>query len=133
MLGQELGGSTGKRTGRRVLSVDGGFTVEVSFEANGTMLGVQCKEIGTYTSTSRPDGTLFGEGQGVLITPEGEVVTWKGSGVGVLSGGGSANYRGAVYYSTASAKLASLNKIAGVFEFEGDADGNTRSRIWEWK
>ena len=133
MLGQELGGSTGKRTGRRVLSVDGGFKVEVSFEANGTMLGVQCKEIGTYTSTSRPDGTLFGEGQGVLITPEGEVVTWKGSGVGVLSGGGSANYRGAVYYSTASAKLASLNKIAGVFEFEGDADGNTRSRIWEWK
>ena len=133
MLGQELGGTTGKRTSRRVLAVDNGFKMEVSFEAAGKMLGVACKEVGTYVSSSRPDGTLFGEGQGVIVTQDGELITWKGSGVGVMTGDGGAKYRGAVFYYTASAKLASLNKVAGVFEFEGDAEGNTTSKIWEWK
>jgi len=26
-----------------------------------------------------------------------------------------------------------LNTIAVVFEYEADADGNTRSKTWEWK
>ena len=39
MLGEQIGESRGKRSGRRVLSVDGGFKVEVSFESNGKVLG----------------------------------------------------------------------------------------------
>ena len=60
------------------------------------------------------------------------MATWKGGGVGKFTGGG-VSYRGAIYYSTASQKLARLNGIATVFEFEVDADGNTQSKIWEWK
>jgi hypothetical protein len=33
--------------------------------------------MGTYVSTARPDGTLFGEGQGIIMTDDGEVVTWR--------------------------------------------------------
>jgi hypothetical protein len=133
MLGELIGESQGKRTGRRVLSVDGGFKVEVAFESIGKVLGIDVNEIGTYWSASRPDGSLYGEGQGVVITHDGEAATWKGQGVGRFVGGGAVSYRGAVYYSSASPKLARLNTVAAIFEFEVDASGNTQSKLWEWK
>jgi hypothetical protein len=133
MLGEQIGQSRGKRSGRRVLSVDGGFKVEVAFESVGKLLGIDMNEVGTYWSASRPDGTLYGEGQGVVIGSEGSNATWKGQGVGKFVGGGAVSYRGAVYYSTASPKLARLNSVAAVFEFEVDAEGNTQSKLWEWK
>jgi hypothetical protein len=133
MLGEQIGESRGKRTGRRVLSVDNGFSVEVAFETAGKLLGIETNEVGTYTSGSRPDGTLYGEGQGVILGADGSNATWKGSGVGKFAGGGAVSYRGAVYYSTASPKLARLNSVAAIFEFEVDAEGNTHSKLWEWK
>jgi len=133
MLGELIGEMRGKRTARRVVSVDGGFKVEVSFEDSGKMLGIDVNDIGTYWAASRPDGSLYGEGQGVLLARDGEVATWKGQGVGKFVGGGAVSYRGALYYSTASPKLARLNTIAGVFEFEVDANGNTQTKMWEWK
>jgi hypothetical protein len=61
------------------------------------------------------------------------MVTWKGQGVGKLLPGGAVSYRGALYYSMASPKLARLNTIAGVFEYDVDANGNTHTKTWEWK
>ena len=133
MLGEQLGESRGKRTSRRVLSVDGGFKVEVAFESKGKMVGIDVNEVGTYWSASRPDGSLYGEGQGILLTQDGEAATWKGSGVGKFGEGGAVAYRGAIYVSTASKKLARLNGIVAVFEFDVDAEGNTHSKLWEWK
>jgi len=133
MLGELIGESRGKRTGRRVLSTEAGFKVEVSFEDSGKVLGIEANNIGTYWAQNRPDGSVYGEGQGVLITQDGEVATWKGQGVGKLLGGGAVSYRGALYYSTASSKLAHLNTIAAVFEYEVDAEGNTHTKLWEWK
>jgi hypothetical protein len=133
MLGEVIGESRGKRSGRRVLSVDNGFKVEVAFESKGKLLGIDAMEVGTYWSVSRPDGSLYGEGHGVIIGADGNNATWKGQGVGKLAEGGAVSYRGAVYYSTASPKLARLNSVAAVFEFEVDAEGNTHSKLWEWK
>lgn len=133
MLGDQIGEARGKRTGRRVLSVEGGFKVEVSFETVGKLLGIDINEIGTYYAASRPDGSLFGEGQGVILGQDGSSASWKGQGVGKFVGGGAVSYRGAVYYSTNSPKLARLNAVAAIFEFEVDAEGNTHSKLWEWK
>ena len=133
MLGEQIAESRGKRTGRRVLSVDGGFKVEVAFETTGKLLGIDTNEIGTYWSASRPDGSLYGEGQGIVGTPDGEGATWKGQGVGKFVAGGAISYRGAVYYNSASPKFARLNTVAAVFEFEVDAQGNIHSKLWEWK
>ncbi len=130
MLGEQIGEERGKRTGRRVLSVDGGFKVEVSFESAGKVLGLDVNEIGTYCSAPRPDGSLYGEGQGVILTADGQMATWKGQGVGKFVGGGAVSYRGAIYYSSASPKFARLNTVAVVFEFEVDAQGNTHSKLW---
>jgi len=133
MFGELICELHGKRTGRRVLSTDGGFKAEVSFEDSGKLLGIAVNDIGTYWSASRPDGSLYGEGQGIVLVPDGGAATWKGQGVGKFLAGGAVSYRGALYYSTANPKLARLNTIAGVFEFDVDGDGNTHSKIWEWK
>jgi hypothetical protein len=57
----------------------------------------------------------------------------EGQGVGKFVGGGTVSYRGTVHHSAASLKLAPLNSVASVFEFEVDAEGKTQSKLWEWK
>ena len=63
----------------------------------------------------------------------GEMATWKGSGVGVLDGKGGADFRGTLYYYSASAAWAPLNKVAAVFEYKESADGSTQAQVWEWR
>jgi hypothetical protein len=134
MLGEKIGEETGRITARRVLPSEGhGPKVEVSFEASGTLLGVETTTMATYESIIRPDGTIYGEGQGLVMGQGGEAATWVGQGVGRFTGGGAVSYRGAVYFQTASEKWAHLNSIASIYEYEVDADGNARSVSWEWK
>jgi hypothetical protein len=132
MLGELIGESKGRRIVRRVLSAEP-LNVEVTFEDEGKMLGVAWGGFGTYTSVVRPDGTLLGAGQGAMITKDGEVISWKGSGLGKLKEGGAVSYRGILYYQTASKKLAKLNTAPGVFEYEVDTEGKTHTKVWEWK
>jgi hypothetical protein len=89
--------------------------------------------MGTYTSVVRPDASLYREGQGAIFTAEGEMVAWKGSGQGKFGPGGAISYRGILYFQTTSQKLARLNAAPGVFEYEVDPEGKTRTKIWEWK
>jgi len=135
MLGEQIGEEKGRVTVYRVLPPEGGAPkVEVSFQATGTILGVAETSIATYWSVVRPDGTLFGEGHGVVTGAGGESATWIGHGVGRMSGkGAAASWRGAVYYQTASQKWARLNSVAAVFEYETAEDGTTTSKLWEWK
>jgi hypothetical protein len=133
MLGEQIGEETGKVIGRRVLSVDGGPKVEVSLQSTGKLLGVETRSTITYWAGVRPDGTLYGEAQGLVVGKGGEQATFKAQGVGKLLDGGAVSYRGAQYFYSNSPKLSRLNAIATVFEYEADADGNTKSKIWEWK
>ena len=132
MLGEQIGETRGKRIVRRVLSSDP-LTVEVTFEDSGKMLGIDVNGMGTYSSQVRADGTFYGEGQGTYITQDGGMLAWKGSGLGKLKEGGAVSYRGILYYRTTSQKLARLNSVAGVFEYEVDAKGDTLAKVWEWK
>lgn len=135
MFTEQIGEETGQITGIRVLPDEGhGARVEVSFQANGTLLGTHTTSMGSYTSVTRPDGSLFGEGQGVTMTDNGEMVSWKGQGVGHFTGHGTAvSYRGAVYFQTAAERLARLNSIAGIFEYDTDESGKTVDKTYEWK
>ncbi len=134
MLGDKLGESSGRITGRRVLPSGGhGPAVESSFEATGPVLGVGATNMGTYTSVVRPDGSLFGEGQGVLMGQGGEMASWVGQGVGKFTSSGGISFRGAIYYQSASPAWLRLNSVAVVFEHEVDAKGESRDQIWEWK
>lgn len=97
------------------------------------MYGVRVTGFGTYTSTVRPDGSLYGNGQGMYMTEEGEAVTWTGTGLGRFGPGGSVSYRGMLFFKTASNKLARMNNCCTAFEYEVDAKGSTVSKMWEWK
>lgn len=132
MLGDKLGEFSGQSTGIRVLPSDGLPSMEATFQAQGRLLGIDTQDMGTYIASVRPDGTLYGEGQGVSTGAGGEMATWKGSGIGLMQPGGAVHYRGAVYYTTASEPWARLNKLAAIYEFNVDADGNVDGVSWEW-
>jgi hypothetical protein len=134
MLGEQIIEETGQITGMRVLPDEGaGPKVEVSFQASGMALGVHGSNMGTYVSVARPDGTLFGEGQGVAMTEDGGMVAWRSQGVGRFTGHGMAvSWRGATYFQTTSERLARLNGIAGVYETETDESGKMETKIYEW-
>ena len=128
MLGEKIGGTSGKVNSQRVLpNPGGGPKMETSFQATGSLLGTDITETGTYWSVVRTDGTLYGEGQGVVMGKDGKMATWVGQGVGTMKKGGTVSYRGAVYYQTSSQKWSRLNKVAAVFEYEVDGQGNSRS------
>ena len=134
MLGERIGEDIGRVTSQRVLPpVAGAPRLETSFQASGSIYGVQITDTATYVATMRADGTLYGEGHGVLMGKGGEAATWVGQGVGTMKKDGSVSYRGACYYQSAAPAWARLNSIAGVFEYEVDAQGNTKGQLWEWK
>ena len=136
MLGEQIVVEQGKVTGYRVLpSEEGqGPKVEVSFQSAGKILGIEETDMGTYWSVLRASGVLFGEGQGVVMTKDGETASWTGQGIGRFTGRGSAvSWRGAIFFQSTSQKLARLNGVAAVFEYDVDQNGNTSSNIWEWK
>ena len=133
MLGEKVGEGKGKRTGRRVIATSPQLIVEVSFEDLTRLIGIEGMNIGTYTSTPKPDGSLNGEGRGVWATPGGDMATWIAIGTGRFGDGGSVRYTGSLNFSSASPKLAALNSISYLFEFDVTVDGATHSVFYEWK
>ena len=135
MLGELLSEDRGQITSTRVLPSEPGQgpRLEMSFEAQGTLLGIGYQQVATYIGVARPDGTIIGEGQGLLTSSKGDMVTWRGSGVGRMTETGGTEFRGAIYFETASPNLARLNSVAGVFEYSTDESGKTESKTWEWK
>jgi hypothetical protein len=134
MLGEKVGEGTGKVTSQRVLpNPDGAPKMETTFQGAGTLLGIGDTETGTYVAVGRPDGSLFGEGQGIVMGRNGELATWTGQGVGRFQKDGTLSYRGAIYVQSASAKWAQLNGTALVYEYDVDPQGNTRGQLFEWK
>ena len=130
MLGEKIGEETGKITSQRVLP---DFKLETSFRSSGTLLGLPVSGMGSYESVLRPDGTLVGEGQGIAMSKDGGSATWRGHGMGVRKPDGSASYRGSLIFTTTFSKWSRLNNCAVVFEYEVDAEGNTRSSEFEWR
>jgi hypothetical protein len=132
-IGEVISEGKGKRTGRRILATEPQFLVEVSFEESTKLLGVEGMNIGTYSSSNKPDGTIYGQGEGVFASMDGEFVTWHAIGIGHFSAGGAVSYKGAISFRTTAAKLARINGIAGALEFEVTPDGSTTSKICELK
>jgi len=134
MVGDKLGNVLGKVVLRRVLSAGPATTrTESTQQGAGTLLGVDFRETSTYESELRPDGTVFGSGQGIYMGSKGEMATWIGQGVGGFTKSGGVSFRGAIYLYSTSAKWKRLNSVASVFEYEVDADGNYKGTLLEWK
>ncbi len=136
-LGEQLGEASGRIIGTRVLASEGEgqqVKVEVSFQGRGNVLGEEITDFGTYWNIVRPGGVLYGEGDTLWLTNDGESVQWSGFGVGRPTGAPPAGHFavcGSV--QTESQRLARLNSVATVVEHDVDQEGNYHWTLWEWK
>jgi hypothetical protein len=138
VLGEKIGEAAGKIIGERVLGPEDGGAgktrIEVSVQQSGKLLGLESSDILTYWSETREGGVVYGEGRGVTMTKEGDHCTWRGSGIGKLTGKGmAASYRGSMFYEAKGPRLSRLNGLCVVFEFQIDESGNTKAQLFEWK
>lgn len=137
MLGEQIGATQGKVTSQRVLPGPDYrlLQMEISFEESGTILGAQGMIMGTYTVFERIPGQLYGQGQGMIATHDGDTAIWNGHGIGRMSGEGMASsFRFSLAVQAgADGKLARLNNVLVIGEHEVDAQNNTKSTVWEWK
>lgn len=126
-----IGELKGKIIGMRVLSTDCCPKMESTFQDVGKILNIEVKDIGTFWSIFKEDGGYYGEGQGILMTNDGEIVSWKGQGLGWMNGK-ITEYRASLFFNTSSKQLERLNKIMGIVEYSIDEEGNTLEKLWEW-
>jgi hypothetical protein len=126
----------GEITSQTVLQ---GPTVETSFSSNDTISkgvgagGENVKEIGTYASTPRANGVLYGEGRGVMTGQNNEIVTWTSQQIGTMTAEGKIIFHGSMFFNSLSpvGSLAFLDNMPAVFSFEVDASKNTVTKVWE--
>jgi hypothetical protein len=133
MLGEQIGEERGQVLARRVLPSAGSPQVEVTIETRGRLCGVDITDMATYVATIQPDGSLLGQGQGLVRGASNEAATWTGGGAGRFTDDGGVSWRGAIYYQSQSPAFARLNGIACVFEYSVDASGKTEATLTEWK
>ena len=134
MLGEKVGEIQGQTIGTRILPDEGqGPRLEITDRGIGTLCGLQVNQTVTYVGVMRPNGTIAGSGSGVVTTEGGEMATFRGTGVGHFTRPGVTSWRGALFYESASKKLASLNQIAVAFEYEIDESGKSEGLLYEWK
>jgi hypothetical protein len=137
MLGEKIGEEQGRVTTRRVLKGDDYRyqKMEITYEAELTILGMKGSSMGTYTIFERVPGQLYGEGQGMIMTETGESAIWNGHGVGTPTGDGlGVKFAASIaFQAPADGKLARLNNILALVEHTAEGDGSTRSSLHEWK
>jgi len=129
MLGEQIGEFKGKNTGWRVLP-DG--KIETTAQGTGKILGMDVWMISTSVGTMA-NGMFVGEVNSVMTTMSGDTVMMKGNAVAWSTGNGGGTTRVATINTTQAQKLARLNKVIGLHEYDTDKDNNYNGKIWEWK
>lgn len=137
MLGNKVWEGTGRTTGNRVLPGDDFRYVklEISFEGMGKVFGTDASNMGTLTIFERVPGQMYAQGQGILMTTDGQSAIWNGQGVGHPTGDGMAvSFRyGVTFQADPGGPLAGLNGCFFVGEYEAAANGSWTDAVWEWK
>lgn len=135
MLGERIGQEQGRVTSRRILPGDDYRYVkmEITVETQCTILGQEATNIGTYTVFERVADQIYGEGQGIIMTKEGEGAIWRGHGVGHASADGSITFAASVAFQAApGGKLAKLNAMLVLVEHTAGGDGSASSNLYAW-
>ena len=134
MIGDMIGELTGKIVGQRVIRRRyGELKIERSMESKGKILGMDVTFIATVQLRERPQGGMYVEGNGIMMTMKGEKVILHGSGISIAEKGAGMSMRGVRYAQTTSPSLSRLNNVALVYEIETMSDGTIHDKWWEWK
>ena len=87
----------------------------------------------TYTTLTRPDGSIYGTGQGVMTTQDGDVIHLIGHGSSGPAESDTVRFRTMLHPHSTSEKYADLNTIGLGGEYEVAPDGSATNKAWEGK
>ncbi|HXV87676.1 MAG TPA: hypothetical protein VD710_01130 [Nitrososphaeraceae archaeon] len=140
VLGELIEDESGKVTGHRVLDIEGP-KIERSFTMTGKYKEIEATDIGTFWTVMREaaqaEPVMYAEAQGVITAKDGNgMATYVAQGIGRFTSPGKIRFHGSVFYQTTSTgggNLSFLNNVVGVFEYEGDEQGDCSVKVWEWK
>jgi len=121
-LGEKWFEEKGRMTMTYIESIDSnGVVMKQSFESDLKGMGKfpSGKNMGSGTIYVKPSGKAHGKWQGILMTADGEMVTWHGKGQSVRAG---PKVKGVMLLSfmTISEKLKWMNMVTGVMDITGD-------------
>jgi hypothetical protein len=136
MLGNKIGDERGKITSRRIVPGDDYryIKMEVTLESQVTIYGVEASAISTYMVWERIPGQMYGEGQGIVMTNDGESAIWNGHGIGAPTPDGGIKIAGSIAFQAgATGKLAPLAKCLVLVDHTASGDGTIVSSFHEWK
>ena len=138
MLGELIYESSGKIVSQKVVDTgdDPSAKVELSYSGSGYMQGIgNVTETWTFVNTHLKNNITQGIGKGVIMTDDGNgVATATELGRGFHMSPETIVYPGArVFSADSNGKLAFLNELVGVTQWEVDSLGNYKVKMWQWK
>jgi hypothetical protein len=135
MAAELIGEFNGKITGYRITEVlMNGPKSEISFKQTGKLLGVEGMDRATYWGVMSGPDTMYGEGQGAIMSKSGEMACYKATGTMKMEKKGPMPvWRGVLYIMSPTPKWSALNGKAVVYEYEMDENENTHVKLYEWK
>jgi hypothetical protein len=150
-LGQPFYVENTKSTYMRVLNVDNLPSVEVSYNGNSTISGSPTQTIGTVVDKMGSDGAVHSNGQAIILTATGQVITYKSQSIGYYNPDGSFSDSGIIMFSlpyhgsvNTSGNLTSsqgnlgendyseFNNVLGIYKKTVDPFGNGLTKVWKW-
>jgi hypothetical protein len=140
MLGELIYESSGKIVSQKVVDTGDIYNpsakVELSYSGSGYMQGIgNVTETWTFVNTHLKNNISQGIGKGVIMTDDGNgVATATELGRGFHLSPETIVYPGArVFSADSNGKLAFLNELVGVTQWEVDSLGNYKVKMWQWK
>jgi hypothetical protein len=125
---------TNQTLGEPFYSENGIITGPYTFTANGTL-----KDVGNVTNTgliiTKPlsNEMIYGQGQGVLESKDGEQATYTFQFIGSLKEGKQPPHGSWFIYTNSTGKMAFLNNMVGTTHSEIGQDSTFSTKVWKWK
>lgn len=111
-----------------------GTNIETCLHLTRTIRGVAESTIWNYTTLTRPDGSIYGSGHGVMTTQRGDVIHLIGHGSGqAAQPGGTTKFRTMLHPHSTWPKHADLNSIGLAGEYDVAPNGSAVNKCWQWK
>ena len=127
----------GKLIGTRLISVKEGIPqIEVTLSQEGILKkSMDATSLVTFWSEQQKDGSIYAQGQGVMMLKDDRVATatWIGKGIAHYHDQIRRDVGSVFFRSSHNDKLAFLNNMVGVFEYEILEEGTSKGKIWEWR
>ena len=138
-----------KSTNTKVLSIDPIPTVEVTYTGNSTINGAPTQTIGTIIDKMNNDGSVSSKGQAIILTPSGQVLTYRSESIGTYNPDGSFSDSGIMVFhtpfkmnptnstdtssNTTSSLHAQFDNLFGIYKKTVDPEGNGLTKVWKWR